>query len=199
MSSQSLTRRNTKVLVGTAMLAAVSVVLSYFEFQMPFSPAFARMDFSDLPALLAAFAYGPISGVGVELIKNLLGLLKGATGGVGELANFAVGTALVLPAGLIYRLRKTRSGALIGMLAGSVLMAIVSALMNYFVLLPLYTMFMPMDEMIAAFAEFIPIIKTRLDICLYSALPTTFGKGIVVSAITFLLYKRLRPLLKGAI
>ena len=187
----------TRVMAGTAVLSAVAVILSYLEFTMPFSPAFAKMDFSDLPALLAAFAYGPMAGITTELVKNLLHLTASATGGVGELANFLIGASVVGTAGVVYQKSKSRKTALIGMIVGSFIMGIVATLMNYFVLLPFYTAFMPMDEMIAAFAAFIPFIHNKLDVCIFSAFPTTFGKGIVVSAITFALYKRLRPILKG--
>lgn len=186
-----------RVMAGTAVLSAVAIILSYLEFTMPFSPSFAKMDFSDLPALLASFAYGPMAGVMAELVKNLLNLTSTATSGVGELANFLIGSSFVGAAGVIYQNSKSRKTALIGMMAGSLLMGVVAALMNYFVLLPLYTAFMPMDEMIAAFAAFIPFIHSKLDVCIFSAFPTTFGKGIVVSIITFALYKRLRPILKG--
>ena len=187
----------TRKIIGAAMLAAVSFVLQFLELPMPLTPAFARFDFSDLPALLGAFAYGPIWGVVIELVKNLLHLTVSATGGVGELANFVMGAALVFPAGLIYKKHKSRKTALIGCVVGSVCMGVIAAVMNYFVLLPLFQMFMPMEEMIAAFAAFVPFIRTKLDVVLWNALPMNILKGAVISLITMLLYKRLSPLLKG--
>ena len=187
----------TRKIIGAAMLAAVSFVLQFLELPMPLSPTFARFDFSDLPALIGAFAYGPFWGVVIELIKNLLHLMRSSTGGVGELANFLMGSALVLPAGLIYKRHKSRKTALIGCIAGSLCMGVMAALMNYFVLLPLFQMFMPMEEMIAAFASFIPFINTKLDVVLWNALPMNILKGAVISLITMLLYKRLSPILKG--
>ena len=187
----------TRKIIGAAMLAAVSFVLQFLELPMPLSPAFARFDFSDLPALIGAFAYGPLWGVVIELIKNLLHLMRSATGGVGELANFLMGAALVLPAGLIYKRHKSRKRALIGCVAGSLCMGVMAALMNYFVLLPLFQMFMPMEEMIAAFESVIPFIDSRLDVVLWNALPMNILKGAVISLITMLLYKRLSPILKG--
>lgn len=92
----------------TAILAAVSTVLMFLSFNVPFMPSFIKMDFSELPALIAAFAYGPLSGVIVCLIKNLINLLSTQTGGVGELSNFILGCAFVLPAGLIYKHKKTK-------------------------------------------------------------------------------------------
>ena len=189
--------KRTRKIISAAMLAAVSFVLQFLELPMPLSPAFARFDFSDLPALIGAFAYGPLWGVVIELIKNLLHLMRSATGGVGELANFLMGAALVLPAGLIYKRHKSRKRALIGCVAGSLCMGVMAALMNYFVLLPLFQMFMPMEEMIAAFASFIPFIDSRLDVVLWNALPMNILKGAVISLITMLLYKRLSPILKG--
>ena len=107
----------------TAILAAVSTVLMFLSFNVPFMPSFIKMDFSELPALIAAFAYGPLSGVIVCLIKNLINLLSTQTGGVGELSNFILGCAFVLPAGLIYKHKKTKKSAVLGALLGAVIMA----------------------------------------------------------------------------
>lgn len=190
-------RIDTRKLTGTAILAAVSFGLQFLELPMILSPGFAKFDFSDLPAIIGGFAYGPFYGVVIELIKNLLHLTVSATGGIGELANFVIGSALVLPAGIIYKMNKSRKTAIIGCAVGSVCMGIVAAVMNYFVLLPLFQKFMPMEEMIAAFASFIPIIKTKLDVVLVNALPLNILKGVVISLITMLLYKHLSPILKG--
>ena len=184
-------------LVGTAMLSAVAFVLQFLEFPMPLSPSFAKFDLSDLPALIGAFAYGPLWGVVIEAVKNALHLFQTQTGGIGELANFLMGTALVFPAGLIYQKHKSRKTALIGCVGGSVCMGVMAALANYFILLPMFEIFMPIDEVIAAFAAVIPFIRTKLDVVLLNALPMNILKGLVVSLITMLLYKRLRPILKG--
>ena len=185
-------------MVGISMLSAVSFALSLIELPMPLSPGFARFDFSDLPALIGAFAYGPLAGTIIELVKNLLGLFDSATGGIGELANFCIGCALVVPAGMIYKRHKTRNGALVGCLTGSIAMGIAAAVLNYFVLLPLFTAFMPLNEMIATFSAFIPFIRTKLDVVLFNALPGNILKGAILSLITMLLYKRLSPILKGS-
>lgn len=188
---------STRVFTGTAMLSAVAFVLSFFEFPVPLTPSFARMDLSDLPALIGAFAYGPLAGVLIELIKNLLGLLSTQTGGVGELANFLMGAAFVLPAGLIYARKKTKKNAWIGCLVGSLVMGIAAALVNYFVLLPMFSVFMPLEEVIAAFGEILPFIQTKLDVVLYNAFPFNLLKGLCISGITMLIYKKLSPVLKG--
>ncbi len=186
-----------RTLTVTAMLSAVSYLLAFIEFPVPLSPSFAKMDLSDLPALIGAFAFGPIVGVTIELVKNALQLLSTSTGGVGELANFAMGASFAFTAGMIYRFNKTKKTAWISCIIASVVMGIMAAIMNYFVLLPMFEMFMPIEQVIASFGEFIPFIKTKADVVLLNALPFNILKGLVISLITMLSYKRLTPILKG--
>ncbi len=187
----------TRALAGSAMLSAFAFVLQFLELPMPLSPTFAKLDLSDLPALIGAFAYGPGWGLVIEALKNALHLTRTATGGIGEFANFLMGSALVFPAGLIYSRRKSRRSALLGCLTGSLCMGLTSAFANYFILLPAFELFMPIEEIIRAFAEFIPFIRSKLDVVLLNALPMNTFKGLLVSLITMLLYKRLSPILKG--
>ena len=186
-----------RTMTSVAVLSAVAFVLAFFEFPVPLSPSFARMDLSDFPALIGAFAFGPMAGILIELVKNLLGLFSSATSGVGELANFLMGASFAAAAGLIYKLHKTKKMALIGGIIGSVVMGLVAALANYFILLPLFEQFMPLDQVIASFGAFIPFIKTKLDVVLYNAFPFNLLKGLVITGFTMLVYKRIRPLLKG--
>ena len=190
-------RNTARAITVTALLAAISYILAFLEFPVPLSPPFARMDLSDFPALIGAFAFGPVAGIMIELVKNALQLFSTSTGGVGELANFLMGGAFVLTAGLIYRALRTKKGAWIACIAGSVAMGIVAAIANYFILLPMFEMFMPLDEVIASFGEFIPFIKTKLDVVLFNAFPFNLLKGLVIGAFTMLIYKKLRPVLKG--
>lgn len=181
----------------TAMLAAISYILAFVEFPVPLSPAFARMDVSDFPALIGAFAFGPFFGVMIEFVKNGLQLLSTSTGGVGELANFLMGSSYVLTAGLIYKWHKTKRAAVISCAAASVAMGITAAITNYFILLPMFETFMPLDQIIESFGMFIPFIKTKLDVVLYNAFPFNLLKGLLIGAFTMLVYKRLTPVLKG--
>lgn len=181
----------------TAMLAAISYIMAFAEFPVPLSPSFARMDLSDFPALIGAFAFGPFIGVMIELVKNGLQLLSTSTGGVGELANFLMDSSYVLTAGLIYKWHKTKKTAVISCIAGSVVMGITAAVTNYFILLPLFEAFMPMDQLIESFGMFIPFINTKLDVVLYNAFPFNLLKGLVIGAFTMMVYKRLAPVLKG--
>lgn len=191
------THRNTRALTMTALLAALAYILAFLEFPVPLSPSFARMDFSDFPALIGAFAFGPVCGILVELIKNTLQLFTTSTGGVGEFANFLMGGAYVAAAGLIYQKHKTKQTALIACVVGSIAMGITAAFANYFILLPLFENFLPLNELIAAFGSFMPFIHTKLDIVLFNALPFNLLKGLVIGSVTMLVYKRISPLLKG--
>lgn len=186
-----------RTLSATAMLAAISYALAFLEFPVPLSPSFARMDLSDFPALIGAFAFGPVSGLLIELVKNTLQLFSTSTGGVGEFANFLMGASYVVTAGLIYKIRKTKKMALLSCIAASLVMGLAAALANYFILLPLFENFMPLEQLIASFGAFLPFIRTKLDIVLYNAFPFNLLKGLVIGGFTMLIYKHLTPVLKG--
>ena len=130
--------KRTHRLAVAAMLSAVAAVLQFVEFSIPLIPSFVKLDISDLPALLGTFSLGPVYGVVIQLVKNLLHLPFGSSAGVGELSNFILGAVFVLCAGLVYRKHKSRKGALIGAMLGAVLMAVVSVPSNYFFVYPAY-------------------------------------------------------------
>ena len=188
---------NVRYMTMTAMLSAVAFVLMFLEFNVPFMPSFIKMDLSELPALIGAFAMGPASGVIICLIKNLLHLLMSTTGGVGELSNFILGALFVIPAGLMYKKKKGRKSALIGSLIGAVVMAVVSVFSNYFIVYPVYTAFMPMDTIISMYQAILPSADTLLKCLLIFNMPFTFVKGLINVIITFLIYKHISPIIKG--
>ncbi|MDD6195190.1 MAG: ECF transporter S component [Lachnospiraceae bacterium] len=201
MNTKEKTARESKMSVRyitvTAMLSAIAFVLMFLDFSVPVMPGFIKMDLSELPALIGAFAMGPACGVMVCLIKNLLHLLMTSTGGVGELSNFVLGVAFVLPAGLIYKAKKTRKNAIIGSLVGAVAMAIVSFPSNLFVVYPIYENFMPRDVIIAAYQAIVPSVETLWQCLLLFNVPFTFVKALASVLITMLVYKKLSPVLKG--
>ena len=185
----------THKLVVTAMLSAVAAVLMFFEFSVPIMPGFIKLDISELPALLAAFSMGPVSGAAVCLVKNLVSLTHTDPAGVGELCNFLMGVTFVVPAGLVYQKMKSRRGALIGSLIGAVVMAVVSVPLNYFVTYPIYAAFMPMEGIIGAYQLILPFVDNLLQCLLIFNMPFTFAKGILDVVLAFLIYKPLSPLL----
>lgn len=173
---------STRYLTKVAMLTAIAVVLMYLEFPLPLFPAFLKMDLSDIPALIGGFALGPIAGIIIEFVKNLIHFIikNDATGGVGNLANFIVGVALIVPASIIYIKYKTRKSAIIGMLVGLVAMVVVAVLANYFILLPLYGM-SNLEE-----------VKTFV---IATTIPFNALKGAIVCIITGFIYKPLSRIL----
>ncbi|MCR4868886.1 MAG: ECF transporter S component [Lachnospiraceae bacterium] len=191
-----LNRKNIRMITMTAMLSAIAYLMAFFEFPVPLSPAFARMDLSDFPALIGAFAFGPVAGIFIELVKNGLQFLGTSTSGVGEMANFLIGATYVVTAGLIYKMKKTKKMAWISCIAASIAMAIVAALANYFILFPMFEMFMPLDQIITAFGEFMPFIHTKLDVVIFNAFPFNLLKGLVISIFTMFVYKKISPVLK---
>ncbi len=180
-----------KHIVLTGVLAAVATILMYLEFPVPFMPSFVKFDISELPALIASFVYGPIEGVAVCLIKNLLKLPTTMSGGVGELSNFFLGISFVIPAGLLYRLRKNRKSALIGSIIGACLMALISLPLNYFVVYPAYTAILPLDAIIGMYQELNPHVNGLFSCLLIFNFPFTLVKGLVDTLLTFLIYKHI--------
>ena len=188
--------RRIRALAVTAMLSAAATVLTAQAFPIPFLiPPFVKMDFSELPALLAAFSLGPVSGAAVCLIKNLVNLTMSSTNGVGELCNFLLGVCLVIPAGLIYKHKKSRSGALIGSLLGAAVMALLSIPVNYFISYPFYTAFMPLDTIIGMYQSLLPSVDGLLACLIIFNAPFTLLKGLLDMVLAFLVYKPLSPLL----
>ncbi len=191
--------KRTRALTGTAMLAAVATILMYMEFPIPIMPGFIKMDISELPALIASFAYGPLSGIAVCLIKNLIKLPSTSTAAVGELFNFVMGALFVGVAGIVYKKNKTRKGAIIGAVAGALIMSLVSLPYNYFVVYPAYVVMyhLPLEAIIGMYQAINPNVNGLLACLVTFNVPFTFAKGMVDALLCFLIYKPLSPILHG--
>lgn len=180
------------------MLSALAFVLQFIEFPIPMLiPPFIKFDFSDLPALIGAFAFGPLAGVLIELIKNLVHCLVSQSFTVGELSNFILGAAFTLTAGFIYKAKKTKQRALIGGLLGSLVMGIISFPSNILVVYPFYYNFMPEEVVLDMYKVIAPSMKNMVQCLLVFNVPFTIIKGLISVAITMLVYKSISPLLKG--
>lgn len=187
----------TRMITVTAIMSALGFVFMMLEISVPFMPAFIKFDFSELPALITAFAYGPISGMLVCLIKNILHLFFTGTMGVGELANFLMGAVFVGLAGLIYKYRKNRSGALLGSLVGALAMGITCVFINLFITYPIYSvLLMPAEVILSFYKDLLPSVDSLFEALLIFNLPFTFFKGIVDTVICLVIYKKLSPILK---
>ena len=188
---------STRMLTVTAIMAAIATVLILY-LQFPVIPAvsFLKMDFSTLPALLASFALGPLSGAAVCLLKDLINMIY-YQDYIGSLCDFVLSVAFVVPAGLIYRYMRTRKGALIGSLTGAVFMAALSFPLNLFVIYPLYYHFIMPEQAVLGLYQAIPFIQSIPQGLLVVNVPFTLVKGLIIAAICFVIYKPLSPLLKG--
>ena len=195
-SKSSKNRERIFKITMTGMLSALSTVLMFLSFSVPFMPSFIKFDLSELPALIATFALGPVEGVIVCLVKNLINMTSTTTGGVGEFANFLLGASFVLPAGIIYKVKRDRKWALIGSLVGVTLMAIISFPINYFVTYPMYAKIMPIEIIVNMYKEINPNVDGLAACLLVFNVPFTFFKGLVDVIITFLIYKRISWIFK---
>ncbi len=198
MDERQQVNKKVKWLAKAGILSAVAIALMYLEFPLPLMPAFLKFDFSEVPVLLAAFSMGPLSAIAVELVKNLAHLPVTMTGGVGELANFLVGACFVGTAGWVYRLYKTRKGALAAMGFGTLALIAGGVVINYFITLPFYIQVMefPLGAIIGEVEKAgNMIVDGMFTLLLYVFVPFNLFKGVVISLVVYLLYKRLSPLL----
>ncbi len=191
MKERLLTTKNV-VLMG--MFSALAAVLMLFEIPLPFiAPSFYGLDLAEVPILVGTFALGPVAGAIMEVVKVLIKLLMKptSTGFVGEFANIVIGCSLVIPAGLVYRFNKTKKGAMIAMVVGSVFMAVAGIAVNALVMLPFYSNLMPLENIIAAGAAINPAVSNIWTFAIICVGPFNLVKGVVVSLITSLVYKRI--------
>ncbi|MBN1892043.1 MAG: ECF transporter S component [Clostridiales bacterium] len=187
----------TRKLAVLAILTAMAAVLMALETSLPLVPGFLKFDFSEIPVLIGAFAYGPISAIMIELIKNLIHLPFTTTAGVGQLANFIAGVLFAGSAGLVYRSFKTRKGAVVSMIVGTLVMTVGTSLFNYYVLLNLYGLLagFPMNAIISMAAKVNHKIEDKETLILWAFVPFNLFKGIVVSILTLLIYKPISGLI----
>ena len=191
-------KKSTVYLVKVAMLSVLAYVIMFLEFALPIFPSFLKLDFSDLIPLIGALALGPVAGMLTELLKNLLHLLTAShTGGIGELANFIVGSAFCMTAGWIYAKKKTKKGAVLALLCSMLVMIAAGAVVNYFITVPLYALVLGWStEMIVGMSNaVIPAIHDKLTLILFAFCPFNLLKSVILTLITIPLYKKVSPLL----
>ena len=199
MTKENNTKRNAiKFIAITGILSALAAVIQMFEIPLPMLiPSFVKLDFSEIPAILATFLVSPVSGLAVCLIKNLIHLFTTNSAGVGELANFILGACMVLPAGIIYKLKPTKGSAAIAMVVGSVISAVISIFVNYYITYPFYSNFMPMEAIIEAYKAINGGVGSLWDCLIWFNMPFTAGKFIIDSVVVFFIYKPLSKAVKN--
>lgn len=188
----------TKNLVLMGMFGALAAVLMLFEFPLVFiAPSFYGLDLSEVPVLVGAFSMGPMAGVIIEFVKIMIKLVikPTTTGFVGEMANFVIGCALVVPAAMIYHTKKSKKSAIYGMAAGTMVMAVAGVVINAVVMLPFYSKVMPLESIIALGAAINPAVSNVWSFAVICVGPFNVVKGVVVSVVTSLVYKRISNLI----
>ena len=174
-----------------AMLAAIAVVLNYFEMPLPLMPPFLKIDASTIPLLIGSFILGPVYAVGMAFVKNFVHFFTSTSGGVGQLADFIITSAFTVTASIIYRRNRTRKGAVLGCMAGCLAIAVAGYLANRYLLIPFYSQIMPMDAIFAAYAKVNSLIHDLDSYLLFGAVPFNLIKGLLISLVTFPVYKKL--------
>lgn len=190
----------TREITTIGMLGAVATVLMLFEIPLPFAPSFYEIDLSEVPVLIGTFAMGPLAGTFVELVKIILNFVINGTmtAGVGEVANFCLGCAFCVPAGMIYRRKKTKKRAVIGLVTGTSVMTFLGCFINAYVMLPAYAkaFSLPLDTIVAMGSEVNSSITNLFTFVMFAVVPFNLLKGIVVSTIVLLIYKKISPIIK---
>ena len=190
--SYTKTRFSVGVMTRIAILTAIASILFLIEIPVV---AFYKLDLSNIPVLLGTFSMGAVPGLVILFLKSAIGLLHSNSAGVGELADFIMGAALILPAAFIYHRNKTRKNAIIGMIIGTLCTAIVGVLVNKFIMIPFYMGAFHMDmQGILDFAK-VTGIDTEWKLLLLITAPFNLLKGTVLCVITGLIYKPLSPIL----
>ena len=182
------------------IFGAIAAVLMYIEISLPFAPPFYQIDLSEVPVLICSFSLGPVAGVVCELVKIIIKLLlKGtSTAFVGDFANFVVGCSFVLPATVVYHFFRSRKGAVAGLAVGTGVMTVFGSFFNAVYLLPAFSAFygMPLDDLVAMGTSVNGMINSVSTLVLFAVVPFNLIKGVVVSVLTMLLYKRIERLLR---
>lgn len=197
MNKKKLT---TKMITQIGMLGAIATVLMLFEIPLPFAPSFYEIDFSEVPVLIGCFSMGPLAGALIELVKIILNFVINGTvtAGVGEVANFIIGCAFCVPAGLIYKKNTTKMGALTGLIVGTVFMTILGCFVNAYILLPTYAAAfkMPIEGLVEMGTAVNANINSLFTFVMFAVAPFNLLKGVMDSVIVMAIYKKISPILK---
>ena len=190
---------NLKNLTKISILSAISAIIMLFEFPLPFAPSFSELDLSEAVILMGGFAMGPVAAVCMELLKNVLNFLINGTitAGIGELANFAMGCAFVVPASLFYKYHKTLKGAIISLVIGTASLVVVGCFVNYYVMIPAYVTLanFPLEAILSMASKVNGLVTSLETMILFAVAPFNLVKGVICSIINLLLYKKLSRVL----
>lgn len=187
---------STKTIAKVGILSAIAYVLMFISVPLPIFPSFLKIDLSDIPAIFGGMSLGPIAGIAIVIIKNFLqGITASTTGGVGEFANIMIGGSYVLVVCLFYRKWNNYKGVLLGGLVGIVAMTIMGCIMNYFIMLPLYANFMPMEAIIQSGNVINPRVTDLMSFVIWMIAPFNIVKGGLMTVVSLPLFKKMEKIL----
>lgn len=193
-------KMTTKMITQIGMLGAIATVLMLFEIPLPFAPSFYEIDFSEVPVLIGCFSMGPLAGALIELVKIILNFVINGTmtAGVGEVANFIIGCSICVPAGIIYKKNKTKKGAVLGLLVGTMFMTTLGCFVNAYILLPTYAAAfqIPIEGLIEMGTAVNGNIHSLFTFVMFAVVPFNLLKGVLDSVIVMAVYKKISPILK---
>lgn len=198
MKSKKSKKLNIRALTLTGVMGALAFGLMMLEFSIPIMPAFIKLDFSELPALITGFAFGPLWGIAVCFIKNFIHVFISSTGAIGEISNFVLGAVFVGVSALIYKNKKNKKWALLSCIIASAVMAVFSVFSNYYIVYPLYVkvLGMPEEAILGMYQAILPSVDNLFEAIAIFNLPFNFVKMMLVSLICFAIYKRISPIMK---
>lgn len=196
MSSKS--KFTTRQAVTIAMLAAIAIILSFFEIQIPIFPSFLKLDVADLPVVIGAISFGPVGGIFVTLIRNLVQLTRTSTGGIGDLANFVIASSLCIPLSLIYRKFKTGKSYVLGAVVGVIVMTVVACILNYTVLIPTFSVVFgaPIEAFVGMAQQINSKVVSFETLVLFAVGPFNLLKGTIVVLISYPLWNVLKKVIR---
>ncbi len=193
----------TRKMAMIGMFSAIAMILHLFDFPLPFAPGFYKLDFSEIPIMIGTFAFGPVAGVLMEFCKILLKLcIKGtSTAFVGDLANFVVGCSLILPASCVYEFVKTKKGAVMGVITGTITLTVFGSAFNAIYLIPTFADLygVELETLVAMGTAVNPSITDVTTLVCFAVVPLNLLKGGAVSVVTMLIYKPLSVIIKSGI
>ena len=187
---------DTRKMVRVSILGLMGYVLLEFNMRLPMFPSFIKLDVANLPSIIGSITMGPVAGVSVEFVKNIIkALLSSETIGIGEVSNFICGASLVMPLGFIYKKIPNIKGYILGSVAGVLSLAIVASMSNYFFIIPAYAIAFGGIEAIIALAAKVNANVTDLSaLIVFAIIPFNLVKGTLNVVLGYIIYKFVKPL-----
>lgn len=187
-----------RVIAQIGILATISYFLRFIELPLPIFPVFLKLDISDVPAVFGGLAMGPAAGFIILTIKNIMQIISGgsSTGGIGEIANLVIAGAYVVVVCMAYKKLRSKKGVIIGSIIGTIAMAITGAIIDYYVIFPLYAKIMiPMEQIIQMGQIINPRVTNLYKFMIWLVIPFNIIKGVLTTIVILPLYEKMSKII----